>query len=90
MQGKSTISQKRKPMKIIVDQSKCTGRRNCIAMAPGVFDLNDEFKAFVADPNGDSEEDIFKAARLCPTLAIILEDEKTGERIYPKDESENK
>jgi ferredoxin len=86
MQPKSTNPRKRKPMKIIVDQSKCTGRRNCIAMAPGVFDLNEQFKAFVADPKGDSDEDILKAARLCPTLAITLEDEKTGKRIYPADE----
>jgi ferredoxin len=70
-------------MKITVDLSRCTGRRNCISAAPGVFDLNEEFKAVVVDPHGESDEDILKAAKLCPTLAIILEDEKSGKKIYP-------
>lgn len=71
-------------MKITVDLSRCTGRRNCIAMAPGVFDLNEQFKAVVVDPHGDSDEDILKAAKLCPTLAISLGDEETGQKIYPE------
>jgi ferredoxin len=52
-------------------------------VAPNVFDLDEEFKAIIIDPKGDSDEEILKAARLCPTTAIILEDEKTGKRIFP-------
>jgi len=70
-------------MKITVDLSKCTGRRNCISAAPSVFDLDEQFKAVVVDPKGDSDEDIIKAAKLCPTQAIILEDEKSEKKIYP-------
>ncbi len=70
-------------MKITVDRSKCRGHRNCITMAPDVFDLDEEFKAVVIDPKGDSDEKIVKAAKLCPTAAIILEDENTGKRIFP-------
>ncbi len=70
-------------MKITVERSKCRGHRNCITVAPDVFDFDEEFKAVVIDPKGDSDEKVVKAAKLCPTLAIILEDEKSGKRIYP-------
>ena len=70
-------------MKVTVDRSKCRGHRNCIALAPNVFDLDDEFKAVVIDPKGDSDDEILKAAKLCPTTAIILEDEETGKKIFP-------
>ena len=71
-------------MKITVLRAKCQGHRNCAAVAPNVFDVDEEFKAVVIDPGGDSDGAILKAAEICPTFAIILEDEKTGERIFPK------
>ena len=72
-------------MKITVDRSKCRGVRNCDSIAPNVFDIDEEFKAVVRDPKGDSDADILKAAQFCPTKAIILEDEETGKRIFPQD-----
>ena len=70
-------------MKITVDRDKCRGQRNCISVAPDVFDFDEEFKAVVTDPKGDSDERILNAAKICPTKAILLEDEKTGKRIFP-------
>jgi ferredoxin len=70
-------------MKIIVDRDKCRGHNNCVSIAPNVFDLDDTFKAIVLDPKGDSDEEILKAAKLCPKLAIALEDENNGVRIFP-------
>ena len=70
-------------MKVTVDRSKCRGHRNCTALAPDVFDLDEEFKAIVTDPKGDSDEEILKAAKLCPKTAILLEDEETGKKIFP-------
>ncbi len=70
-------------MKIIIDQDKCRGHNNCVSIAPNVFDLDDNFKAIVVDPKGDNDDDILKAAKMCPKLAIVLEDEKSGARIFP-------
>ena len=70
-------------MKIIVDRAKCAGHNNCVSIAPNVFDVDDQFRAIVLDPKGDSDEDILKAAKMCPKLAIILEDESNGARIFP-------
>lgn len=72
-------------MKIIVDRGRCRGQRNCISAAPEVFDLDEEFKAVLVDAKGNSDKEILFAAQICPTKAIILEDEETGERIYPKE-----
>jgi ferredoxin len=70
-------------MKIIIDKNKCKGHNNCISIAPNVFEVDEKFKAFVLDPKGDSDEDILKAAKACPELAIILEDETSGKQIFP-------
>ena len=70
-------------MKITVVRAKCCAHRNCAALAPNVFDIDEQFKAVVLDPKGDSDAEIRKAAEACPVKAIILEDEQTGKRIYP-------
>jgi ferredoxin len=70
-------------MKITVDRSKCKGVRNCASIAANVFDIDEEFKAIVIDPHGDSDEDVLKAARFCPVQAILLADEATGKKIFP-------
>ena len=70
-------------MKIIIDRDKCSGHNNCVSIAPNVFEVDDNFKAFVLDPKGDSDADILKAAKFCPKLAIFLEDENSGARIFP-------
>ena len=71
-------------MKITVDRSKCEGYARCVQAAPKVFQLDAKMIAQVADPQGDSTEKIILAARLCPTKAIVLEEE-TGKRVFPED-----
>jgi ferredoxin len=70
-------------MKIVIDKDKCKGHNNCMSIAPNVFEVDEKFKAFVLDPKGDSDEDILKAAKACPELAIILSDENSGKQIFP-------
>jgi ferredoxin len=70
-------------VKICIDRETCLGEALCVSAAPGVFDLDDEEKAIVIDPAGDDEETIWDAARACPVEAIILQDEITGEQLYP-------
>ena len=70
-------------MKITVDRAKCRGVRNCASIAPNTFDIDEQFKAVVVDPKGDGDEEITKAAKFCPALAILLDDETTGKRIFP-------
>lgn len=70
-------------MKITVDRTKCEGYAKCIQATPKVFKLDKTMIAEVIDPKGDSDEKILLAAKICPTKAIGLEEERTGKKIYP-------
>jgi len=70
-------------MKITVDRSKCEGYGKCVEAAPKVFKLDEKFICVVLDPKGDTDQKILLAAKICPTKAIILEEEVSGKRIFP-------
>jgi ferredoxin len=69
-------------MKIVVDRNLCIGAAPCVAVAPGVFQLDDEGKAYVVDPKGADDATIKLAAEACPVRAIFLYDD-AGLQIYP-------
>lgn len=60
-------------MQITIDNEKCIGCGTCAAMAPNVFEMNDTNKAEVADPSGDTPENIEMAAKSCPVQAIEVQ-----------------
>lgn len=68
--------------KIVVDQDICIGAAPCVTVAPGVFQLNDDNKAYVVDPKGADDATILLGAQSCPVQAIFLYDED-GNQIYP-------
>jgi len=68
--------------KIVVDRDFCIGAGPCVVLAPDVFQMDDENKAYVVDLNGAEAETILMAAESCPTKAIFLYDEE-GKQIYP-------
>ncbi len=70
-------------MKIVVDREKCIGAASCIGVASNVFELDEENKVVVIDQYGADDETILRAAQSCPVKAISLEDEDTGEVIFP-------
>ena len=70
-------------MKITVDRTKCDGYGKCVQASPKVFKLDAKMIAEVIDAKADTDEKIVLAAKICPTKAIILEEEETGKRIFP-------
>ncbi len=69
--------------RIVVDREKCIGANSCVAVAPGVFQLDSENLAYVVDPDSADEDTILMAAQSCPVLAIILYDAK-GNKLFPE------
>jgi len=69
-------------LKVRVDRELCIGVSNCVAIAPTVFELDDENKAVVLDPTSVNEQTILEAAESCPQDAIIVEDDE-GNQLYP-------
>ena len=72
-----------KKWKITVDRDLCIGAASCVALAMKTFALDSENKAVILEGEGDVPEMIKLAAESCPTKAIILVDEDTGEQEYP-------
>lgn len=69
--------------KIVVDRDLCIGAASCIAVAGAAFELDNENKAVVIDPDVVDDETLVMGAESCPTKAILLFD-KDGKQIYPK------
>jgi len=59
-------------LEIRIDREKCMGSGNCSFWAPNTFDLDDEGKSIVTDPEGDDDEKVVLAAQGCPTQAISV------------------
>jgi ferredoxin len=58
-----------------VDKDICISCGVCIDNVPAVFRFDEEMKAEVFDPNGDTEEAIRQAMDLCPVSCILWKDE---------------
>lgn len=86
-------------LRIKIDRELCIGAASCVTVAPLYFALNQENKAFPKNPSlpeepsvyervievSDSDRDaILLAAQSCPTLAIFMFDEDSGEQLFPQ------
>lgn len=56
--------------KPIVDESVCEGHQICVGIAPEVFEIKENGKSHVHDPDGADKSDIQRAIESCPVDAI--------------------
>lgn len=66
---------------IEVDRALCIGSGDCVDSAPDVFQLDDEDKAVVVDPDGAAVDNVIEAAGNCPVSAIFVIG--AGGDLYP-------
>ncbi len=69
-------------MRIEILRDVCIGAGTCVAIAPEVFELDEEGKAVLKDPNGADGDTIWEAAEACSVEAIVLYDDE-GNQIFP-------
>jgi ferredoxin len=69
--------------KIVVDRDLCIGAASCIAVSGVTYELDNENKAVVLDPNAIDDATLIMSAESCPTKAILLFD-KEGNKVFPK------
>jgi ferredoxin len=62
-------------MGVTVDRELCIGAGNCVRIAPRVFRLDDEEVATVIDPTGAAADALRRAAKSCPSGAIVVDDD---------------
>jgi ferredoxin len=70
--------------KVEVVRDKCIGAASCAAIAPNVFQMDEEDIAIIISQNGDDDDTKLLAAQSCPTAAIIVTDTTTGEQVWPR------
>jgi ferredoxin len=68
-------------VEITVDRALCIGSGDCVDTAPDVFQLDEEDKAVVVDPDGAPTDDVITAAGNCPVSAIFVAGENGD--LYP-------
>lgn len=69
---------------VTVIRDKCIGAASCVAVSPTTFKLDSENKAVVLAQKMDSDENLLLAAQSCPTAAVVVTDDETGEQVWPK------
>ncbi|HPM27927.1 MAG TPA: ferredoxin [bacterium] len=84
-----------KNIKIIIRRALCKSATTCIAIAPNIYALDNEFKAIVKTGKKISESEfhcevgeeklttILAGARACPYNAIEVYDKGSGKKLYP-------
>lgn len=68
---------------IKVVRNLCISAASCVAVSPGVFELDGESKATVKPGALDEEANILLAAQTCPTKAIVIIETATGKQVWP-------
>ncbi len=63
----------------VIDELACTAHGDCVDVAPDVFRLDDVAVVVGSGPDGT----ILAAARACPSAAIAVVDDASGEQVYP-------
>jgi ferredoxin len=62
-----------------IDERACAAHGDCTDLAPGVFEVDD-----IARVVGTATDDVLiSAAEACPSAAIRIVDQRTGEQVYP-------
>ena len=64
-----------------VDERACAAHGDCLELAPQAFARSDDDTAVVI---GTAPADLLiRAAEACPSVAISVVDDETGEQLYP-------
>jgi len=69
---------------VSIVRDRCIGAMSCVYISPQVFDCKVDLfavKLRPIKPRSARAEDIVLAAQGCPTKAIVVEDEETGDVV---------
>jgi ferredoxin len=62
-----------------IDSAACAAHGDCEAIAPEIFAVEDVAVVVGTGP----DELMLEAARICPSVAIVVTDRETGEQVFP-------
>ena len=67
------------PLVATIDAGACAAHGDCEDIAPEIFALEDVAVVVGTGP----DELMLEAARICPSVAIVVTNAETGEQVYP-------
>ena len=62
-----------------IDAGACAAHGDCEAIAPEIFAIEDVAVVVGTGP----DELMLEAARICPSVAIVVTDADSGRQVYP-------
>jgi ferredoxin len=62
-----------------IDEAACAAHGDCADLAPEVFEVEEVARVIGTGP----DELLLAAAELCPTSAIRIVDQQSGEQVFP-------
>jgi ferredoxin len=62
-----------------IDSAACAAHGDCEAIAPEIFAIEDVAVVVGTGP----DELMLEAARICPSVAIVVTDDGTGGQVFP-------
>lgn len=63
-----------------IDAGACAAHGDCVDVAPAVFALDGDVAEVIGT---DQDAVILEAAEACPSVAIVVVDDATGEQVFP-------
>ncbi|MFN8297841.1 MAG: ferredoxin [Chitinophagales bacterium] len=75
-------------LKVTINTNRCVGSRLCVGFLPDVFEMNAEGQSTIVQLGDTSALELVQTAEQCPQCAIRVEDEETGEVLFPPSELE--
>lgn len=81
--GNGNFSKEIGKYRVEVIREKCISAASCVAIAPKVFQLDEEDLAIIISQDGEDDETKLLGAQSCPTAAIIVTDIETGKQVWP-------
>jgi ferredoxin len=67
--------------RIEIDTDTCVGSGTCVSLVPDLFTLDDEDRSTPRRPVDEASERLRRVAAYCPTGAIRMTDDATGEPV---------
>lgn len=69
---------------IEIDRDACIGDKLCCSEAPNTFEMDEDDKARVTNPEGDDPEIVLAAAKACPVDCISVKECASGKKLWPE------
>jgi ferredoxin len=64
-----------------IDERACAAHGDCLDVAPQAFALSDDDVAMIV--GAAPPDTLVRAAEACPSVAITVVDDDSGEQLYP-------